>query len=150
MNILNEETIKILKDIRNYIKDHYPDSYIAHNQEKEGEELLEECSDFFKYEILGFCGCGMNSLCVESVVNYLSIVKVQCELNFKTEKLYQEKFGINDVYSNGLILYMAYDLDDRELTEHGSNISGAWLTTLGDICLYVFDLLLKEEINGEG
>lgn len=31
MNILNEETIKILKDIRNYIKDHYPDSCIAHN-----------------------------------------------------------------------------------------------------------------------
>lgn len=46
---------------------------------------------------------------------------------------------IKMIYSGGLLQFMAYILDDRGFTEHGSSIGGCWLTEKGEMFLTVLD-----------
>ena len=60
-----------------------------------------------------------------------------------------EKFGVDNVYDNNLLLCLAYTLDAAELTEHGSSIGGAWLTEEGRMFLWLLEQNeeLKENQN---
>lgn len=137
-----EKERKELVRIHNFIRDKYPKSCIAKNEQLNGfcpdniviYDLIKECSDFFLYEILGFCGCGCPETSMESVCDYLDIVDLRhtksddklnrYENSIKARKLMQDKFNVRDVYSDPLLQYMAYSLDDAGLTEHGSSIDG--------------------------
>lgn len=154
MNNFDSETMKNLNDIRNHIKENYPDSCIAHNSPRtEGNELLEEISDFFKYEILGFCGCGCPESSERSVRDYLYAVNMRTDEKHikdrderwsKSRQFLEEKFKIKYVTDDPLLQFMAYILDNANLTGHGSSINGAWIEDLGRTCLYIFDLELNE------
>lgn len=153
--MLSTNEIETLRKIEIYITEKFKDNNVSSNEIVDGE-LLNELSDFFKFEILGLCGCGCVNSTVKVVRDYLNIVKVRHSKDFNTggkrtlesfnvaHKMMEETFGYNSVSDNGLLQYMAYDLDDRELTEHGTSIDGCWITVLGKICLYVFDLYVRE------
>lgn len=46
-----------------------------------------------------------------------------------------------------LLYFMAYIMDDREFTEHGTSINGAWNTDKGNEFLEM--LLREDEVKGE-
>lgn len=158
-----EKERKELVRIHNFIRDKHPKSCIAKNEQLNGfcpdniviYDLIKECSDFFLYEILGFCGCGCPETSMESVCDYLDIVDLRhtksddklnrYENSIKARKLMQDKFNVRDVYSDPLLQYMAYSLDDAGLTEHGSSIGGAWITDLGRMCKYTIRLRIASE-----
>lgn len=161
MTIFNEETIKNLNDIRNFIKENYTDSCIAHNSPRTTPcELLEEISDFFKYEILDFCGCGCPESSERAVRDYLYAINMRTDKKSikdtderwnKSREYLNEKFKVKYSTDDPLLQFMAYTLDTKDLTDHGSSINGAWIEDLGKICLYIFDLELKslEELEKE-
>lgn len=141
----NEETESNLRKIADYIKEHYPDSCIAYNDRENnmsGYELVEEIADFFSYEIIKLCGCGCPEDTIISIRDYLQIVNDKRNEEWEAIKNnFLEKFGVETVYDNPLLQFMAYMLDDKGLTEHGTSIGGNWITDLGKMCLYVYKLL---------
>jgi len=149
MSKLNQENETNLRKIADYIKEHYPDSCIAYNDiesNMSGCELVEEISDFFSYEIIGLCGCGCPEDTIVSIRDYLQIVNDKRNEEWETIKnKFLEKFGVETVYDNPLLQFMAYTLDDKGLTDHGTSIGGNWITDLGRMCLYVYDLYIESE-----
>lgn len=149
----NEEIETNLRKISDYIKKNYPDSCIAYNDKESsmsGYELAEEIADFFSYEIIKICGCGCPEDTIVCIMNYLQIVNDKLNEEWETtKKKFLEKFGVESVYDNPLLQFMAYMLDDKGLTEHGTSIGGNWITDLGKMCLYVYKLLDLEEESEE-
>lgn len=153
---MEQKIIDQLQETREWVKRHYPDSDIADSKEPEFQnEILEELTNFFALELLGFCGCGKKDLTIESMRDYLKIVndctkKNDNEAWDNRRKQLEKTFGYGCVCDNGVLQYMAYDLDNRGLTDHGSNIAGAWITDIGEKCLFVFDTYLKEKYPEDG
>ena len=137
-----------LKTITDYIISHYPDSCIAYNTKNREiyyEYMFEDCFDFFYYEKLNWCGCGDPELAQKVVKDYLNII-TERDYN-KQKELYQEKFNCKNVYSNPLLLCLAYTLDSVGFTEHGSSVGGAWLTEEGKMFLWLLNNKEFEEDN---
>lgn len=140
MNKYDEEMN--LKTITKYITENYNDSCFANNIRSDDDEyLLNELQGFFIYELLGICGCGDPELAIDTVIDYLSILNETSNGMGKDietrESLFKEKFGYENIYGSGLFIFLAYILDDKQLTEHGSSIGWCWITDLGKMCLYV-------------
>lgn len=142
MSSTQESIVKKLIEIRDYIATNYPDSCIAQNDKVDVEcELIKDVSEFFLYELIGFCGCGCKDTSAEAVYKYLRVCafrSANCgtiKYHESCDKLY-EAFNFKDVCDDPLLQFMAYILDDLELTEHGSSIAGAWITELGEMCMY--------------
>jgi hypothetical protein len=53
--------------------------------------------------------------------------------------MFSERFGVQTVYDNELLLCLAYTLDAAEFTEHGSGIGGAWITSEGKMFLWLLE-----------
>ena len=146
-----------LKEILEWVIEKYPDSCIACNSKNKGctyddetfygRPIQEELYSFFAYELIGICGCGVPEAAMIQVRNYLRCVSIICNYEKQKEKL-MEHFGCRSVYDNSLLLFMAYILDEKELTEHGSSIGGAWITDLGEKCLTVLEACDLGDENG--
>lgn len=134
-------TEKLIK-IRDYVAAKYPDDSIAIIEKVDTEaELIRDVGEFFIYNILGFCGCGCKDTSIEAVYKYLRVcafrsATCQTDQYKKSPDKLQEAFGFKYVSDDPLLQFMAYTLDDKELTEHGSGIGGAWITDLGEMCMY--------------
>ena len=153
---INEESIKKLIEIKEWIHENYEGhkTYAENiNPEDVGKEgqnlLLEKIGDFFKYNILGLCGCGTPETTLMAIASYLKIIVLNHDDEkggfIEGRKVMKKKFKVEYVTDDPLLQYMAYDLDGRGVIEHGGNINGAWISEVGEKCLYVFDLLLKIE-----
>lgn len=155
---MKTEQLEKVKEIRNWIIEKYPDSCIAVNDKNNGPSpddaiddkgtncLLAEVRDFFLYEIMDFCGCGIPFTSMMDVRNYLTIVKINHEKSFdEGHKLTEKIFGVKCACDNSLLQFMAYTLDSYGLTEHGTSINGAWLEDLGKKCLTILDIVFEEE-----
>ena len=117
---------------------------------------IEDAIKWFYYDLLNWCGCGDPKEALIAVRDYLSLVNYYDEHRTEdsqdfTRKDYDDqcaycndKFGCKTIYDNPLLLCLAYTMDDKELTEHGSSISGAWLTGVGEMFLA---LLRTEEFE---
>ena len=137
-----------LKEIINYIINHYPNSCLATNY-REGyitDISLEECEDFFYYEKLNFCGCGSPSTAKICIRDYLKMLNDFFEGKEDFEEKYKQKrdnlqkrFGVTSTYDSELLLCLAYTLDAAGFTEHGSSIGSAWLTKEGKIFLWLLE-----------
>lgn len=59
----------------------------------------------------------------------------------RVQQRYKTELNIDDQddIQWGLLQFMAYILDDRGFTEHGSSIGGCWLTEKGEMFLTVLD-----------
>lgn len=138
-----------LENITKYIMERYPNSCIAVNYNSLYKPTSEDCVDFFYYEKLKWCGCGDPDMAKRVVRDYLRILNEDDLYYKKTNnannaysrkcKMFSERFGVQTVYDNELLLCLAYTLDAAEFTEHGSSIGGAWLTSEGKMFLWLLE-----------
>jgi len=135
-------------EISNYITRKYPDCCLAYNIKNHDyykEELIEECEKFFYYEKLNWCGCGDPETAKKVIRDFLRILydyKKEDNINSAYQKKcknLKERFGVDNVYDNELLLCLAYTLDAADLIEHGSSIGGAWTTDEGDMFLWLLN-----------
>ncbi len=94
---------------------------------------------------IGLCGCGRPLDTWEMIHRYLKALKLRSE---------SVDEGIEEVknfymQNYGLAQFMAYILDDREYTEHGTSIYGAWLTDKGKDLLSILDIYMNEDIESD-
>lgn len=148
-----------IRSIRNYIVEKHPDSCLSYNDRNNimcDEELLQECEDFFYFEMLGWCGCGTPDVAKKVIRDFLRLhkrVALPDGLNFtiqdyeQRQALFNQRFGVKNVYDNELLLCLAYALDAAGFTDHGSSIGGAWLSEEGEMFLWLLEQ--NEELNEE-
>lgn len=133
-----------VNNIADYIIRNYDHSCLAFNG-KESGDLRQDCEDFFYFEKLNWCGCGAPVDVKREILKYFSILEWWSSdthndhLYNEKCKRYREAFGVDSVYDNPLLLALAYSMDAAGFTEHGSSIGGAWLTTEGEMFLYVLE-----------
>lgn len=137
-----------IKDISDYIIKTYPDCCLANNIENshyDEEELIKECEDFFYYEKLNWCGCGDPDAAKKTIRDFLRILYDSCKdedfdtfYNRKKNNL-KERFGVDSIYDNELLLCFAYTMDTAGFTEHGGGIGGAWVTNEGEMFLWLLN-----------
>ena len=126
-----------INEIKDQIINKYPDSCLAYNYNSSyyDELLIEVCENFFYYEMLNWCGCGDPNMAKEVIRDYLEVVKAKFDSNAD----FTGKFGVKYVYDDKLLLCLAYTLDAAGFTDHGSSISGAWLTDEGKMFLWLLE-----------
>lgn len=121
-------------------------SYILKKYSKRCYDV-EDCEEFFYDYKLRWCGCGNPGIAKRAVRDFLAILydfRKEADENFDTaykRKLrnLKERFGVESVYDNELLLCLAYTLDTAGLTEHGSGIGGAWLSKEGEMFLWALN-----------
>lgn len=127
-----------INEIKDYIIKKYPNSCLAKNYNNSycDEQLIRECEDFFYYEKLNWCGCGDPEAAKMVIRDYLKIV----DGNYDEKKNgLRERFCVEYVYDNELLLCLAYALDAVGFTEHGSSIGGAWTDREGKMFLWLLE-----------
>ena len=82
-----------------------------------------------------FCGCGSPEAAAAALLRLLRLHPAYDHAE-ELETL---------VPDNGIRHLLLYHLDQLDLTEHGGNIGGAWLTDKGEM---VLDALTREEADG--
>lgn len=160
---MEELTCKV---IANYIIKNYPDSCLNCNygydyiDKADDEFLLNECKNFFFYEILNTCGCGRpddTASVIKDILNTINDYYNETQ-NYNREEIHiaydkkQNKLAnlcgieiIDNTNYDGLIQFVLYMLDHAGFLEHGSGIWGAWLTDLGRMFLYVLNNVELED-----
>ena len=108
------------------------------------EYVVYSLVEFFSSYILEFCGCGNPEFTYEIIRRYLNIRN-----DFHTDKIkyedikrkYKEELQLdpNDNTQYGILQFIMYTLDCRNITEHGSSVGGCWLTDLGKKYLAVLN-----------
>ena len=122
-----------------------------------GDDIFKQVYEFFAFQVIGICGCGCSGHIVQTLADHLDIINqstkaiAECKdlKNFSYEKynkMREERFGTPYITGNVFYCFMAEILDDRGLTDHGNNIDGAYITTLGEVCLWIFKICLKKGV----
>lgn len=146
-----------LSEIAEYVVEKYPDCCMACNniikigcrEEWYEEYLIDELIDFFSYEIVNMCGCGIPEDTYETIRRLLNIRLEWQENKLKykdVQQRYKEELKLDtsdDIYY-GVLQFMLYMLDSCEIVEHGSSIGGCWLTELGKMYLTVLNAWHKQ------
>lgn len=96
------------------------------------------------YEDLGLCGCGCPEYTYEVIRKFLHIRQ-----DWQRDKItYRDAYNRykNDLHVDdededqfGLLRFMMYILDEYWFIEHGSSITGCWLTEKGEMLLATLD-----------
>lgn len=106
------------------------------------EQILKSIYDDFWYgesdKSINICGCGNPEYTEEIVIKILESRKIK---DFhKREQFIKDSIGVDFDKNNmvyGLYQFVLYQLDDKQFLEHGSSISGAWLTEKGEVVLKI-------------
>lgn len=143
----DSDQLNRIKQLRDYVCRRYPESCCAYNRPAETYyDLVNEVANDFIYMVIGLCGCGCTDETVGSIRDYLDAVRIHHDKAAggweAGHRLLEEKFHHGHVCDDPLLQFMAYLLDDKGLTEHGTSINGAWLTDEGEVCLEVFNMYL--------
>lgn len=149
-----------LSEIAEYVVDNNPDCCVKNEvirgcrTESYEESLIEPLLNFYMYEKMDLCGCGIPENTYEAIRRYLRIRKSCFEENLSWEDV-TERYRTNlhidydDSMNYGILQFLAYILDSYGFTEHGSSVGGCWLTREGEKLLVVLDAWhdLEEEIR---
>lgn len=153
-----------IQNIKNYIIKKYPDSCLAHNYpgsesyyDEFEDVLIKECIDFFYFEKLDWCGCGSPEIAKKVIRDFLRILDTDMkdkDIDWqarwkKRREMMMDRFGVESVYDNELLLCFAYDMGSAEFTEHGTSIGSAWISEEGEMFLWLLerDEELFEEVE---
>ena len=147
-----------LSEIAEHITEKYPDCCMACNNDvKQGcreewyeEYLIDLLMDFFTYEIVGMCGCGCPEDTYEVIRRVLNIRNDWQKDNIEYEAVEERyktdlELDTNNDIDYGLLQFILYVLDDKEILEHGSSIGGCWLTNLGKMYLTVLNAWFEKK-----
>jgi len=112
----------------------------------------DDAESFLQCHVLGFCGCGLpeDSLryvrdCLRHVAN-LQLVHEKKSTHKKGDEwdvAYQAWDKAGKELMGKAEYFTRYVLDQKELTEHGGSVGGAWLSTKGKELLEDLDALLS-------
>lgn len=151
-----------LSEIAENIVKYHPDCCMAKNYEiingcREDwyeESLIEPLMSYWMYEDLDLCGCGRPEYTYEVIRKFLYIRQDWRENKLEyTEVLNRYKRDLhvdgNDNNQFGLLQFMMYILDEHEFIEHGSSITGCWLTEKGEMLLVTLDAWHNENMKTE-
>lgn len=138
-----------LQEIAEWVIKEHPDSLFSSNysdfyKHMENWELTKELRDFFCGEIIGMCRCGIPEETYSTITSYLDLINKRTNKDLDFDKFSVELkklFGCEYISDNGLLQFMAYILDDKGFTDHGSSINACCITNIGEMLLFV----LKEE-----
>ena len=141
-----------LSEIAEYIVENNPKCCMAYNNTvdkgcRDGwyeEYLIEPLMDYYMFEELGLCGCGVPEETYEAIRLYLQIRKDWYEDKIEyveVNRRYLTDLHIDDAdeLQSGILQFMMYVLDDRGFTDHGGSIGGCWLTDAGERLLTVLN-----------
>lgn len=141
-----------LSEIAEYVVKKYPDCCMACNNDvKHGcreewyeEYLIDILMDFFLYEIVDMCGCGIPDYTHEVIRRTLKIRNDWQNNRIKYEEVqerYKNELNLDpkDELQYGSLQFILYKLDSCGILEHGSSIGGCWLTELGKMYLDVLN-----------
>lgn len=144
-----------LKAIIKSIAEQFPESSLATDNVINDlrylsfDDVLKMAYEYFSFEVIGLCGCGAIDATIEVIAKYLAIVNFWTT-NIDHENIIDKRneqtkstFNVTNITDDPLLQFMAYILDDHNLTNHGSSINGTWITDLGIVCLYVYKVYLK-------
>ena len=92
------------------------------------------------YGDIGLCGCGDPEGVVSMIGDYLKLKKSQIYIDHDAIAEFVDKWDAH------LMLFMMYILDEKEFTEHGSSVYGAWITEKGEQLLKAIEES-KEEMQ---
>lgn len=136
-----------LSEIAKHIATYHPDSelrYYINDKNVDEELLIEPLLDFYIHEQMDLCKCGRPEDTYETIRTFLLIRKAWEKNGWSRDnvvKSYEANLHIN--YKNdinyGLLQFLMYVLDSYEFIEHGSSISGCWLTKDGERLLTVLN-----------
>lgn len=146
-----------LKEIMKFVIKEYPKGCASYNwknnyymnvvEDREEIEdwdinnIIEECMNEFIFEDLHLCGCGSPESTTK-VIKMILTAQNQKEYKDK-QKMFNSICEINIDENNnydGLIQFVLYILDSHGFLEHGSSISGAWLTEKGKLFLELLNM----------
>ncbi len=141
-----------LSEIAEYVVEKYPDCCMACNnvikigcrEDWYEEYLIDELMNFFSYEIVDMCGCGVPEDTYEIIRRLLNIRLEWQDDKLKYEDVQQRykeelKLDTSDDIHYGVLQSVLYMLDSCKIVEHGSSIGGCWLTELGKMYLTVLN-----------
>jgi hypothetical protein len=108
----------------------------------------DDAETFIQCHVLGFCGCGgpEESLsyvrdCLRHIAN-LEIVRESKDGEYDAAYQAWEKAGVE--LMGKAVYFTCYVLDQKQLTDHGVSVGGAWLTTKGKELLEDLDVILSK------
>lgn len=155
--------------IVNYLTKCFPDSCFAYNytncKSAFYEDINRELYEYFRFEVLKWCGCGAPEEADKQVAKYLNMIdnseipyvdfiensegwcKSIDDKRKRRKELCKKYFGCESIYDNPLLLCLAYSIDASEFSEHGTSIGGAWITDRGKI--YRYAIMKHLEAEGE-
>lgn len=149
-----------LSEIAEYVVEKYPDCCMsANNNIKRGcreewyeEYLIDLLMDFFAYEIVGMCGCGCPEDTQEVIRRILNILNDRDNEKIKYEAVrerYKTDLELNtsNNLDYGLLQFVLYILDDKEILEHGGSIGGCWVANLGKMYLTVLNAWHDQQVK---
>ena len=138
--LLSEIAEKIIKKESNLSLEN--EVIVGNREEWYEESLIDPLIDYYSYDVLRLCGCGCPNDTLDVIRKYLHIRKDwkdnKCDYD-EVQQRYKTELNIDDQddIQWGLLQFMAYILDDRGFTEHGSSIGGCWLTEKKEFIGYV-------------
>lgn len=151
-----------LSEIAEFVVEKYPDCCMAINnvvdrgnrEDWYEEYLIDNLMDFFSYEIVDMCGCGVPEDTYEVIRRILNIRQSWSEEGIKYDELqskYEKELHLNtkDSLHYGVLQFVLYMLDSKEIIEHGSSIGGCWLTEWGKMYLTVLNAWHNREEKNE-
>lgn len=151
-----------LREISEWIVKNNPDCCMAKNHEVAygcreewyEESLIDSLMDYWMYEDLGLCGCGCPEYTFEVIRKFLHIRQ-----DWQRDKItYRDAYNRykNDLHVDdkdedqfGLLRFMMYILDKHGFIEHGSSITGCWLTEKGEMLLTTLDAWNEKNMETE-
>lgn len=137
-----------LSEIAEYIIKEDPGCCMAHNktviqgnrEDWYEEYLIDYLLDYFTYEVMDMCGCGVPELTHELIRRVLSIRNERLPYEETLKKYKQElHLDTDDDTQYGSLQFILYILNSRGILEHGSSVGGSWLTNLGRMYLAVLN-----------
>ena len=132
---------KRIKEIANYLIKKYPDSCLAINSQldwfwkQKDKEIASYRIEYFHYEKLNWCGCGIKEMAMETIYEFLKQSK---EPNMKR---FEELYNCDRIEDNPLLLCLAYTMDSAELTTHSRTILGATISEEGEMYLDLLEFV---------
>ena len=109
----------------------------------------DDAESYIQCYVLGFCGCGMaetNLRYVRDCLRHIANLRLVWEKEKpESEAAYKEWDEAGKKLMGNAEYFTRYVLDQKELTEHGGSVGGAWLTDKGEELLADLDALLANE-----
>lgn len=118
-----------------------------HLSDTEAMQIAKLIIDYYQYEVMNFCGCG----CPEMILKIVQLV-LKTQERFHTDKNYgyydcvetytkelHLESSVESRMNEIIIEFFLKSLDSCDLLDHGSGVSGSWLSSKGDNFLFALN-----------